>query len=222
MIAWKPTALTLLLVGWASYAAEEPILYRVEGDQLIFTNVPAADARPVPGRTNPRQTPARAPRLPTTIYDGFIDQVAAENGISPELIKAVALVESSLDPHAVSPAGAKGLMQLMPTTAAQYGVADAFDPMANLRAGTQHLRSLLDEFDGNLDLALAAYNAGSGAVRRHNGIPAYAETVEYVRKVHEKLGRTLSAMPAGGARPPVNSRPVTARRLRDGSLLLTN
>jgi len=204
-------------------AQDDTLSYVVEGGSIVFTNVPTPDARPVPGMTDDRAagpSRGRAQALPATIYDRHIDQVAGELGLSPALIKSVALVESGLDPHAESHAGAQGLMQLMPATAAAYGVTDAFDPLANLRAGARHLRDLLDEFDGDLTLALAAYNAGSGAVRRHKGVPAYRETVDYVRKVHEKLGRRPGALPATGGAAP--SRPVRAKRLADGSVLISN
>jgi hypothetical protein len=205
--------------------ADEPLLYVVEDDAVVFTNVPTDGARPVPGMIEApsagRAPQSALPALPDTIYDPYIERVAREHGLSPALIKSVALVESGFDPHAVSRAGAQGLMQLMPATADQYGVTDAFDPMANLDAGAQHLRMLLDRYGGDLTLALAAYNAGEGAVRRHNGVPRYRETVDYVRKVHEKLGRRPSGLPAEkAARAP--QRPIHRKVLGDGSVLLSN
>jgi len=212
-------AVAVLAGSSSGSRAETPMLYVVEGDQLIFTNVPShPGARPVPGFSTGTGNTRDATRLPPTVYDPYIERVARENGLSPELIKAVALVESGLDTHAVSPKGAQGLMQLMPATARQYGVTDAFNPLANLEAGAQHLRALLDEFDGDLKLALAAYNAGSGAVRRHNGVPAYTETLNYVRKIHEKLGRRADGLEPT-KKPP---RPVVYRVLSDGSVLLSN
>src|SRR4029079_12454831 len=121
--------------------------------------------------------------IPATTYDPFIRKVAAEQGLDPSLIKAVALVESGFNPRAVSPRGARGLMQLMPATARQYGVSDPHDPYQSLRAGASLLRSLLVEFQGALTTTLAAYNAGSGAVRKFGGVPRYRETQEYVQKV---------------------------------------
>jgi soluble lytic murein transglycosylase-like protein len=157
--------------------------------------------------------------LPVTVYDPFIERVARENGLAPELIKAVALVESGFDPHAVSPKGAQGLMQLMPETARQYGVRDAFDPLQNLRAGTIHLRKLLEQFDGDLVLALAAYNAGAGAVKRHGGVPDYRETRDYVRRVRDSLGgtRTRAARAA-----PAPAEPVLLLEGEDGTIRLVN
>lgn len=109
--------------------------------------------------------------------------IAADHGLAPELVLAVVAVESAFEPRAVSPKGARGLMQLMPATAADLGVEDAFDPEANLSGGVRHLRDLLQRYGGDVPRALAAYNAGAGAVERHQGIPPYAETRAYVREV---------------------------------------
>jgi soluble lytic murein transglycosylase-like protein len=118
-------------------------------------------------------------RLQTTV-----DDHAARHALSPALVRAVIWVESGWNPRALSPKGAMGLMQLMPATAAEYGVLDPFDPAENIRAGVAYLRSLLDRFDGKTELALAAYNAGPGAVERYGRtIPPYHETRSYVRKI---------------------------------------
>ncbi len=212
-----------LWTGWA--AAGERMLYVVEGDAVVFTNLPTPGARPLPGfEPAPRAAAPRAPGvrrpLPQTFYDPHIERVARENGVSAELIKAVAAVESGFDAEAVSPAGAQGLMQLMPRTAEAYGVTDAFDPVANLEAGARHLRVLLDEFEGDTTLALAAYNAGSAAVRRYNGVPRFPETRDYVKKVHERLGSLPSLTPAQATAPA--TQPVRVEILHDGSVLLSN
>jgi len=103
--------------------------------------------------------------------------------LDPRLVHAVVAVESGFDPRAVSRKGARGLMQLMPETARELGVEDAFDPSQNLRGGIEYLRRMVDRFGGDLRLALASYNAGPEAVTRHGGVPPFAETAGYVRKV---------------------------------------
>ena len=116
-------------------------------------------------------------------YDGLIRQAADEAGVPPALVKAVAKAESGFDPRATSPVGAQGLMQLMPGTASGLGVTDPFDPLQSLRGGAKYLRQQLDRFGGDYSKAIAAYNAGPGAVQKYGGIPPYAETQAYVPRV---------------------------------------
>ncbi len=140
---------------------------------------------------------AEAPRLDGAEFDAVvrtasvasrsaIDRYVATNaqavGIDPALIEAIIANESGFDPNATSRAGARGLMQLMPETAAGLGVTDPYDAAQNIRGGTRYLRSLLNRF-GNVEMAVAAYNAGPGAVQRYEGIPPFAETRNYVRNV---------------------------------------
>jgi len=122
-----------------------------------------------------------------------IARAAVEADLDPALLAAVAKVESNFDPFAVSSKGACGLLQLLPETAERFGVGDVFDAGENARGGARYLRWLLDRFDGNVELALAGYNAGEGAVDRHGGIPPYRETRSYVARV---LGRAGRAAPA--------------------------
>ncbi|KAA0228740.1 lytic transglycosylase domain-containing protein [Fimbriimonadia bacterium ATM] len=116
------------------------------------------------------------------------DQAADEAGIDRDLFAALITAESAWNPNAVSPAGAKGLTQLMPGTALSLGVSDPFDPMQNLRGGAKYLRQQIERF-GSVELALAAYNAGPGAVKKYGGIPPFPETQNYVKKILGGLSR---------------------------------
>lgn len=136
-------------------------------------------------------------------YDRLIAANAKRYGLSPALVHAVIRAESAYNPKAVSRAGAQGLMQLMPGTAARYDVSDSFNPVENVRGGTAYLRDLMDMFDWELDLALAGYNAGEGAVIKHGRkIPPYAETQGYVRKVRQFLWAERDVR-SNGERPGV-------------------
>jgi len=119
--------------------------------------------------------------------DEVIDYYARRFGLEPALLCAVIKVESDYNPKAVSSKGAMGLMQLIPTTAEELAVMDPLDINENVRGGCQYLRQMLTQFSGDLDLALAAYNAGPNAVKRHHGIPPFTETVNYVKKVKHYL-----------------------------------
>ena len=116
-------------------------------------------------------------------FQPHIERMAARHNIDTTLIKAVILTESCFNPRAVSPVGAKGLMQLMPATAKMLGVTDVFDPEQNIAGGVRYLRMMLDEFGQDKTLALAAYNAGPQAVKKYAGIPPYRETQQYVKKI---------------------------------------
>jgi hypothetical protein len=121
-------------------------------------------------------------------YDKAIDLAATKHGVDANLLKAVISTESNFNRYAVSPKGAIGLMQLMPATAKALGVKDAYDPYENIDGGAKYLRQLIDRYDGNLELALAAYNAGPTAVEKYNGVPPYKETQRYVKIVQRKYG----------------------------------
>lgn len=126
------------------------------------------------------------PRSPIRFQDDFDSitiKAALVNGIDPNLVRAVIRVESNYKPRAISSAGAGGLMQLTASTARHLGVRDRFDPHQNIHGGARYLKQLLKEFGDNTELALAAYNAGPGAVKKHRGIPPYKQTQDYVRKV---------------------------------------
>lgn len=125
----------------------------------------------------------RVPRGETAPYLREIRTAAERYGVPERLVSAVIRAESGFNPTAVSRKGARGLMQLMPSTASMLGVRDSFDPRQNIDGGVRHLRTLMDRFSQNLPLAVAAYNAGESAVLAHGGIPPYPETREYVRRV---------------------------------------
>jgi hypothetical protein len=146
-------------------------------------SLPAAEVRGfVPDEVMDEVGPARD----LSELEKMAEDTARRHGLEPSLVRAVAAVESGFRPAAVSPKGAQGLMQLMPSTARSLGVEDAFDPASNLDGGTRHLRTLLERYEGDLAKALAAYNAGEGAVARHGGVPPYRETKAYVKKVLQK------------------------------------
>jgi soluble lytic murein transglycosylase-like protein len=142
------------------------------------------------------------PSVPTAAadidpYGPMVLEQAARHAVRPELVRAVIQVESGFNPLARSPKGAMGLMQLMPGTAAQLGVRNAFDPAENIRGGTAYLRQLLDRYHGDEELALAAYNAGSGAVEKYGQqVPPYRETRDYVKRVGS-AARTPAVSRAG-------------------------
>ncbi|MGE5391982.1 MAG: lytic transglycosylase domain-containing protein [Deltaproteobacteria bacterium] len=120
-------------------------------------------------------------------FSEIIKEASEKYGVGEEIIQAVIQQESSFNSKAVSSCGAQGLMQLMPSTARALGVSDPFDAEQNIMAGTKYLREKLDEFGGNLGMALAAYNAGSGAVRKYAGVPPYKETQNYVAKIMNSI-----------------------------------
>jgi len=204
--------------------AADALYYKKEKGAIVFTNVAGKGLQPVPGFA-PRHRVRAVKPLPPTAYDRYIERVSNETGVSPDLIKAVAMVESGFNVNARSPKGAQGLMQLMPATARQYGVRNAYDPHQNLRAGAVHLSSLFDRYNGNLTLTLAAYNAGSAAVKKYGGVPPYRETREYIRKVNDLLdGKHPTRLTNSGGRPEpvVSTAPVRVIRAADGTISLVN
>jgi soluble lytic murein transglycosylase-like protein len=125
------------------------------------------------------------------VYDGLISEHASLHALSPDFVRAVIQAESAFNPRARSPKGAMGLMQLMPATAAEYRVTDAYDPAQNIRAGVAYLKSLMSRFDNDVSLALAAYNAGPGAVEKYGRtVPPYKETRNYVARIRGTSGVT--------------------------------
>jgi soluble lytic murein transglycosylase-like protein len=147
----------------------------------------------------------------------LIHEVSTEHGVDPKLIEALVRVESDFDPKAVSHRGAMGLMQLMPETAKRLNVDDPFDPAENVRGGVKELSRLVNRYSGDLQLALAAYNAGEGAVSKYRGVPPYAETRSYVSRILSLYtGRPYRL--AGSYR----AAPVRMLRNRQGGTVITN
>jgi len=149
----------------------------------------------------------------------LVREAAERHRMDPALVRAVIETESNWNPKAFSHKGAGGLMQLIPTTAQRYGAYDVFDPQQNIDAGVKYLRTLLERYNGNLDLALAAYNAGEGAVDRAQGVPSFRETRNYVQKVQNAYFR-----PGSGRMPDafVNSHAIHRDVSPEGRIIFTN
>lgn len=210
-LAWVAGAAGIVLAAGPVSAQ----VFRIEDEAGVihYTNQPCA---PQYVRLAPNACPTSAPDAGSPVVASEpapglaheIETMARRYGVDERLVEAIVQVESGGNPRAVSPKGAQGLMQLMPARASTLGVADVFDPRANLDGGVRHLRDLLLRYDGNVRLALAAYNAGEEAVRLHGGVPPYRETREYVRKV---LARYVPATSGSRPTPPAQPAPARAR-----------
>lgn len=162
-------------------ARADVYVYRDANGVLTFTNVPNhAGYRRV---LRDGGTPAPSGSGSGGVYEDLIRTISARHAMDADLVRAVIRAESDFNSNARSHKGAMGLMQLMPETARLHNVADAYDPVDNVEGGVRHLKMLLDRYQGNLEWSLAAYNAGIGAVERYGGMPPFAETREYVRRV---------------------------------------
>jgi soluble lytic murein transglycosylase-like protein len=185
-----------LLLGSAVPASAQIYTWRDADGRLVLSNT-----RPSPDKTTttyavPKAQEVRATRSVATrrwsAYDDLITEHSRTHGVRADLVRAVMQVESAFNPLARSPKGALGLMQLMPATIRQYGVKNPFDPADNVRAGVAYLRELLDRYHDNEELALAAYNAGPGAVDKHGqNVPPYRETRNYVAQINQIAGRRV-------------------------------
>lgn len=161
-----------------------------EAERRVSAQVPRSDSAAYAQRYGVGVGIGIMPASPFDVSSlrGLAGQIAQEAGVDESLFAALISAESDWNPNAVSPKGAIGLTQLMPDTARALGVANPYDPIENMRGGARYLRQMLDEF-GSVELALAAYNAGPGAVRRHRGVPPFAETQAYVRRILGEVAR---------------------------------
>jgi soluble lytic murein transglycosylase-like protein len=201
-------ALSLCLVTATPVAAEIAVL--TNGQTLKVGSRRLEDGLVVLGLRGGGEVGLPPEMIRGYVPDEIVDEIAAAEGdvrvlarataerygLDPELVLAVVAVESNFEPRAVSRKGAQGLMQLMPGTAGDLGVTDALDPATNLDGGARYLQALLRLYKGDLRKALAAYNAGPGAVARHGGVPPYRETQDYVRKVMKQYAQKPQAEPS--------------------------
>ncbi|HEY3174366.1 MAG TPA: lytic transglycosylase domain-containing protein [Candidatus Polarisedimenticolia bacterium] len=215
----------LLLVAAAAFLAGEARadieVRRLEGESLFVS-------RPIrkPGTIAPSRQRGRGFVVPPGELVGLIADVSRRYEMDPSLITTVVGVESGFNHLAVSPKGARGLMQLMPTTARQYGVRDVHDARENLEGGVAYLKDLLRRYNGDLKLALAAYNAGPQAVEHAAGVPNYRETRDYLQRIESRYGGNLGPATGEGAigatAPRRANGPIHATRDRDGTIVATN
>lgn len=206
-------ALGLVVLAGAARTRAEPFHYvDRDGREHVVTADRPAVQRVDPGTLSAGGVATASPGAPSaeTTEEAFpfaplVDEAARLYLLPPELVRAVIRVESGYQPHAVSSAGALGLMQLMPATAAELGVVDPFDPRQNVLGGARLLRILVNAFDGDVTLAIAAYHAGAGCVRRAGGVPPIVKTRQYVRMVLATFHR-LRDESLARARAPLASR----------------
>jgi len=194
---------------WCVTAQAQIVRYQGPDGRLYFTNLPLPPASGSTAVTRPALATRLTAQAPVF---SLIQRLAQQYSVDPHLVRAIITVESNFDPHAVSRAGAQGLMQLMPDTAARYRVEDPFDPYANIEGGIRYLRDLLRLFPSDLRHVLAAYNAGEGAVQQYGGIPPYPETQRYVERVLALYGVTVPS-PQGK---------IYRYRTTSGGILLTD
>ena len=170
--------LFLLFLALNQEARADRIYRCQKNGVMLFTNVPTECGYPLVLRGTGRDGGASAQR-----FDGAIASAAERHGVDAQLVRAIIKVESDFNSRARSYKGAQGLMQLMPDTARLHNVANVYDPAENVDGGVRHLRLLLDQYSGDLQLTLAAYNAGVKAVEKYRGVPPFSETKEYIRRV---------------------------------------
>ena len=203
-----------------AYAQDSVFSFVGEDGVRVFTNIPPKtrvqeELKVIPALAIPPQ-PSEQPRQ-RSAYNSLIEKYASQYRLDPSLIHSMIATESGFNHRAVSPKGAQGLMQLMPTTARRIGVRNPFDPEENIRGGVKHMRTLLDTFDNNLVLSLAAYNAGETLVQRIGRVPNIRETRDYIQSITRRYGKRQMSI------NPEQEQPRTFRFLdQRGVLHLTN
>jgi len=223
-----PLCVSFLSLAVVATPAGAGSMYQFEDDQGVihYTNVPG-DPRYSFVRKDPEPAVARPAAEGGSLSRGLrafahvIRAAAKRYGVDTRLVEAIVQTESAGNPTAVSPKGARGLMQLMPERAAELGVRDSFDPTQNVDGGVRHMRDLLQRFGGDVTLALAAYNAGEAAVRSYGGVPPFAETREYVRRVRAMYDGGTSLAPRTIALVTAPQR-IYRAVAEDGTLTFTN
>lgn len=174
-------SVVLTLRGGGEVTCDKSLIDKILPDEVPYPE-PQAPAKDPDVSKEPAATSGGA-KLRETIYSELINATAQTHGVDPILVQALIQVESNYQPRARSSKGAMGLMQLMPSVAREYNVRNAYDPKSNVDAGIRKLKSLLEKWGGDVALALAAYNAGDGAVAKFNGMPPYRETRTYVSRI---------------------------------------
>ena len=196
----RPKILHYLMIamcfGIAAPARAQIYSWKDSNGNLVLSNKRPGASTQLASYAVPKAERLRATRSVVAerarAYDDLISEHSRMHGVRADLVRAVMHVESGFNPYARSPKGAMGLMQLMPSTAKQFGVKNAFNPVENVRAGVAYLRELLDRYQNNEELALAAYNAGPGAVDKHGqSVPPYRETRSYVARINQMAGRPV-------------------------------
>ncbi|HYE37290.1 transglycosylase SLT domain-containing protein [Methylocaldum sp.] len=190
-------------VGWFLRAAKNGdayaarMLVRYQGITPVDDPACQPDPVPVTASIEPRSNPNRK------LVESWVSQIAPQYSIDPQLVLAVIQAESSFNPAALSPKNAQGLMQLIPATAERFGIKDIWNPVENIKGGTAYLHWLLRHFEGNVEWAVAAYNAGERTVEQYHGVPPYQETRNYVRRILAAYQKTVHPVP-----PPLTAHHV--------------
>lgn len=217
----------IIIISFCSNAFADDVVYKYydEKGNVYFTNsLTREDLRYqkyISSKKNDRMEGSLL-TIPVekNVYSHIINDISGKYGIDSHLISSIIKVESDFNPHAISQKGARGLMQLMHKTAKDMEIQNIFDPVENIEGGTKYLKKLINKFDGDLDLALAAYNAGEDAVNKHGGIPPYQETRDYIKKIYEiypgKTNKSISPL------PDKHRERIYRIELTNGSTLYTN